>query len=261
MIDTIKDSYLNWIKENTKFTNVKQNIVELSSPFLDAMDENIKIYIENGMNEFKISDDGFTIWSLESSGVSFRKGSTRDSILKSIVNQHGINISEGKELYKYVDEKNLGNSMHTFLQSILSISDMLMYSTHTIENLFFDEVNKYFNENKQLYDPFPFLEIIGRSKLSYRFDFLMNVKNNNKKLVTLINYLTQAQIERALISWEDTSIQRKKLYNENIQMVTLINDKERKLTKEYEEAFITYGIEPIEFSNKKQIEKSLSYVG
>lgn len=256
----VKDSYLKWLDMNTKFTNVQDGIIEISSPFIDPMNENIKLYVERKGNEYLISDDGFTIWSLESTGVHFRKGSTKYKILKSITSQHGIFISENNELFKVVDKNNLGNGIHYFLQSLLNISDMLMYNQHTIENLFFDEVNNYFNQNKDLYNPFPSIEIIGKSKLSYHFDFLMNVKDNNKKLVTLINYLTKSQVERTLISWTDTRVQRKKLYKEDIEMVTIINDKERQLTSEFKGALTEYGIEPIEFSNKSQIEKSLSYM-
>jgi|SRR5690625_3934126 len=260
MIGSIKDSYISWINKNTSFTKTKPGIIELSSPFLDAIDENIKIYIEPDVDEFRISDDGFTLWSLESSGISFRKGSTREKILNAIINRSGISISDDNELYSYVNDNNLGRAMHTFIQSIISISDMLMYSKNTIGDLFFDEVNKYFKDNCDLYDPFPSIEITGKSKLSYRFDFLMNVKNKNKKLVTLINNIDQVQLERALISWEDTSIQRKEQYDENIGMVTLINDKQKKLSNKFKEAFDVYGIEAIEFSNKDMVKDSLSYV-
>lgn len=261
MIDNIKDSYIKWIKENTKLSKTRSDIVELSSPFLDAIDENIKIYIKPDSDEFKISDDGFTIWSLESSGISFRKGSSREKVLKSIVDRSGINISDDKELYIYVEKNNLGMAMHILIQSIISISDMLMYSKNTIQNLFFDEVNNYFNKHSDLYNPFPAIEITGKSKLSYRFDFLMNVKDQNKKLVNLINHIDQPQLERALISWEDTSKQREEQYDEKIGMVTLVNDKEKRLSSKYKAAFDRYGIVAIEFSDKELVKKHLSYVG
>src|SRR5690625_1100302 len=66
LIGSIKDSYISWINKNTSFTKTKPGIIELSSPFLDAIDENIKIYIEPDVDEFRISDDGFTLWSLRS---------------------------------------------------------------------------------------------------------------------------------------------------------------------------------------------------
>jgi len=49
----------------------------------------------------------------------------------------------------------------------------------------------------------------------------------SKKLVTLVNHLNQTQLERSLLSWEDTSIQRFEKYNDNLGMVVLINDKEK----------------------------------
>src|SRR5690625_1100303 len=116
LIGSIKDSYISWINKNTSFTKTKPGIIELSSPFLDAIDENIKIYIEPDVDEFRISDDGFTLWSLESSGISFRKGSTREKILNAIINRSGISISDDNELYSYVNDNNLGRSIDTFIQ-------------------------------------------------------------------------------------------------------------------------------------------------
>lgn len=62
----------------------------------------------------------------------------------------------------------------------------------------------------------------------HRFDYLMTTQNKQKKLVKLVNYLDQVQLERILLSWQDTSQQRIKKYNENLGMVALINDSQKK---------------------------------
>src|SRR5699024_8656362 len=125
------------------------------------------------------------------------------------------------ELYIYSDEKKLGKSIHSLIQSVLSISDFLWFNKKTVKNLFFEEVNAYFTDQPDKFDVFPSLEIQGKSKLSHHFDYLMTVENRNKKLVRLINHLDQSQLERTLLSWQDTSQQRKSVYGENLGMVAL----------------------------------------
>lgn len=261
-LETVRNEYIKWIRDNTHFSNALNNAIEISSPFIDSLSENIKLYIEPHSNNFKVTDDGYTIWNLESLGSPIRKGSQRFFMLQSIVDRYNISYDEdNKELFIYADQKELGQAIHSLLQSTLTISDLLQINKKTIKNLFFEEVSKYFEENEDIFDPFPDIEIQGKSKLTHRFDYLMNVKNKEKKLVRLVNNLDQVQLERVLLSWQDTSQQRTKRYKENLSMVVLVNDANRPISDKFDEAFRQYDIESIEFSNKNKVKKSLSLIG
>ncbi|MGG3998839.1 DUF1828 domain-containing protein [Anoxybacillus kestanbolensis] len=258
VINLVQQSYFDWIKQNTKFSNVLNEAVELSSPFVDSLNENIKIYIEPSSNEFKITDDGYTIWSLESMGISFRKGSHREKMLFQIIDKYNVQLDD-KTLYIVCDKDNIGKAIHYLIQAVLTISDLLKTDKKHIKSLFFEEVEKYFQQNKDIFDYFPDLEIQGKSKLTHKFDYLMNTKNMHKKLVRVVNHLDQVQLERILLSWQDTSQQRLVRYKENLGMVALINDSEKKIPKKFSEAFHEYGIEAIGFSDKEKVKESLSF--
>jgi hypothetical protein len=258
VIDLVERSYFDWIKQNTKFANVLNEAVELSSPFVDSLNENIKVYIEPSSSEFKISDDGYTLWSLESMGISFRKGSHREKMLFQIIDRYNVQLDD-KTLYIACDKDNIGKSIHYLIQAILTISDLLKTDKKHVKSLFFEEVEKYFEQNKNIYDFFPDLEIQGKSKLTHKFDYLMNTKNMQKKLVRVVNHLDQIQLERILLSWQDTSQQRLIRYKENLGMVALINDSEKKIPKKFSDAFNEYGIEAIGFSDKEKVKESLSF--
>lgn len=261
-LETIQSEYVKWIRDNTHFTNVLNDAIEVSSPFIDALSENIKLYIEPHSNRFKITDDGYTIWNLESLGSQIRKNSQRNLMLLNVVDRYSISYDENnKELYIYATQDEIGQAIHSLLQSTLAISDLLQINKKNIKNLFFEEVSSFFDDNNEIFDPFPDIEIQGKSKLTHRFDYLMYVKNKEKKLVRLINNIDQIQLERALLSWQDTSKQRIKRYKENLSMVVLVNDKNRPISSEFDEAFREYNIEPIEFSDKAAVKKSLSLVG
>lgn len=262
MLETVRNEYIKWLKDNTKFTNVLNDAIEISSPFIDVLSENIKLYIEPHGKKFKVTDDGYTIWNLESVGTSIRKGSQRFFMLQSIVDRFNISYDQdNKEIFIFAEQKELGHAIHSLLQGTLTISDLLMIDRKTVKNLFVEEVSKYFDENKEIFDPFPDIEIQGKSKLTHRFDFLMNVKDKEKKLVRLVNHLDQVQLERILLSWQDTSQQRIRRYKENLGMVVLVNDKNKPISNKFDEAFRQYDIDPIEFSDKEAVKRSLSLVG
>lgn len=261
-LDVVKDSYVNWIRENTHLSDGLNNSIEISSPFIDSLNENIKLYVVPESNDIKVTDDGYTIWNLETTGMVFRKGSQRERILLDIMERYSVDIDlSTKELYIKTDNDNLGMAIHVLTQTILSVSDLLRFNKKNIKNLFYEEVNNYFTQNKEIFDYFPDFEIQGKSKLMHRFDYLMTTQNKQKKLVKLVNSLDQVQLERILLSWQDTSQQRIKKYNENLGMVALINDSQKKISSKFEIAFAQYGIEPIGFSNKAAVNQSLSLVG
>lgn len=262
-IESVKKSYINWIQENTMFTEVLNEAIEVSSPFFDVLNENIKIYIEPNSDKYKITDDGYTMWNLESMGMSFRKGYTREKVLIDTINRSSVNLdSTSKEFYIYSNMKDLGKTVHIMLQTIISITDMIRFNTNKIKDIFSEEVSYYFKNNSEIFDPFPDVEIQGKSKLIYRFDYLMSLRNKEKKLVRLINNLNKTQVESTLISWQDTHDQRKSKYkDEKLSMVALINDKDKELSREYLDALYEYNIEPVGFSDKSLVKKSLSLVG
>ncbi|PIC71379.1 hypothetical protein CSV77_04950 [Sporosarcina sp. P16b] len=257
-----QNSYFKWIQENTTFSDVLHNAVEISSPFTDSLNENIKIYIETNSDQFKVTDGGFTIWSLEATGMSFRKGTHRQNLLHTLIGRLNVHLEvESNELFIMTDKNNLGKAIHQLIQAILSVSDLLWYGKKTIKNLFFEEVTNYFRKHDDIFDPFPDIEIQGKSRLSHHFDYLMNVHNREKKLVRLINHLDQTQLERTLLSWSDTSKQRESKYGENLGMVALINDKDKTIPSKYLDAFQEYKIEPVGFYDKPSLKKALSLTG
>ncbi|TCK01384.1 UNVERIFIED_ORG: uncharacterized protein DUF1828 [Anoxybacillus amylolyticus] len=123
VINLVEQSCFDWIKQNTEFANLNET-VELSSPFVDSLNENIKLYIEPSSDGFKITDDGYTLWSLESMGVSFRKGSHRERMLFQIMDRYNVELDD-KTLYVTCDKDNIEKSIHCLIQAVLTVSGLL----------------------------------------------------------------------------------------------------------------------------------------
>lgn len=261
VLQIAKESYFNWIKENSMFTEVLNNSIELSSPFVDSLNENIKLYIIPTDSGFRVSDDGYTLWSLEAMGMSFKKNSRRYKMLQNTKYRFNVEFNEeSKEFFINSTSQNLGKSIHLLIQTCLSVSDMLHFDTNTVKSLFNEEVDTYFNKYPNKFSPFRDFELMGKSKLTHNFDYLMTISSNTQKLVRLINHLDQVQLERTIYSWQDTTQQRKSRYNEHLSMVALVNDKEKDIPEKYSEAFHEYEIEVIGFSDKPKLDASLSKI-
>ena len=258
-IDLVKDDYINWIKENTKMTKVMKGNIEISSPFIDSFNENIKVYISKETGKLYISDDGYTIWNLQSYGLPLRKNSSRYNMLKSIVNSKGLKINEdSQEIYVNVNNDNIGAAIHTLIQGIISITDLAYTNTTNVKNLFYEEVYSYFVENKPSYNFIPDIDLQGKSTLSHKFDYLFFTKKSGGNAVKLINRLDTKTVKSILFSWEDTYAQRKERYNEDLSMSVIINDKDKKINSTLISALNEYKVKDLYWSDKKTIQKELS---
>ncbi|WP_449354369.1 DUF1829 domain-containing protein [Virgibacillus natechei] len=259
LLKDIKENYLDWLKDNTKLTEVMNNSIEISSPFLDSYDENIKIYISKDKNGFILSDDGYTFWNLNAYGMAFKKNTSRHSMLHRIINIKGLKFDEQtKEIYIKANQNTIGSAMHTLIQGLINISNLSITNTKNIKGLFYDNVYNYFSKNNEIFDFFPDIDLQGKSQLTHKFDYMFNMKDKKKKLVKLVNQLNINAVQSILFSWEDTYTQRLHKYNEDLSMATIINDENKNINQSYLAAFEEYNVQYVFWSEKDSIHKNLS---
>lgn len=263
-IDGILENYINWIKENNHFKMNTNHVIELATPFIDNFGDNINLILKQEGNKVKISDDAYFIWNLEAHGLNVTKNnSKRLNILKSIIEFSNISFDEKTcELYKIVNPKNVGQGIHEMTEALNRISDLMFLNQTSVKSIFTEDVFSYLKENKEIYDYFPDVQIVGQSKLSFNFDALFNTRNRNKKLVRIYNSFSKNNVENALLSWLDTIPYRKKHYGDQVSMAIVVNDEDGKpLSSEYLDALSEYEIGVIPFSDKELFKTELSLVG
>lgn len=258
-VKRISKEYFDWIKQNNHFS-VNKDIIQLSTPVIDAFGDNINLILKQEGNKIKISDDAYVIWNIESHGLNItKKNSKRNNLLKSILSYDSINWdSTTNELYKLSSIKNIGQNIHDVIQSISKITDLMYLNKPTIKSLFSEDVFNYLKENKEDYDYFPNLQIIGQSKLAFSFDALFTTKNKVKKLSKFYNSFSKNTVENVLVSWLDTIQSREERFDGTLQMAVVINDQNVKtLSREYIDALAEYEIDVIPFSDKEKFKESL----
>lgn len=251
----IKDSYIEYIKENTHVNLLEGDSQEVITPFVNTYGDGISFTIKYDGNYYILTDDGFTLWDLQLNGIDLTKKNKRHHLLKAILNYNGLELV-GEEIIKKTKRNNLGQAIHDMTQVLLNVYDLSLLHPQTVQSHFLDDVRSYFDGNTD-YNVFPDLSITGKSRLEHKFNFLMMSKGSYK-LVQVHNKLTKEKLHFILASWLDTTENRIKSYGRNESLSIIISsDGYKELKEEYEEALNEYGVNIIDFQDKKRLKAQL----
>ena len=250
------ENYIKWLKSNIFENNLPDGTVELTMPFLDRHNDHIQIYIQKSNSNYKVSDFGYTINDLKISGINFETDK-RKELLRFNVLRHGINYNEADEsLYIECNDLDLPIAQHKLMQAMLDIDDMFYLSTPNVKSIFFDEVVSFFDKNSIYYSEN--IQIQGKSGLSFTYDFMLQRnKNNNERLIKLMNSPSKNSTERYLFQWTDTQKMRNFNKNDLTEFYVIINDSNEKIAN-VTSAFETYGILPIPWTKIDNFVKKLA---
>lgn len=213
------DNYLVWLKTHMRQETVGNNLVEITTPFLDRHNDCTQIYVENlPGGQVRISDYGYIVDDLEMCGVSLEKGK-RNTLFRQVLNGRGIRFDKkSKALYVVCDKSQMAENQHMLLQSMLDVNDMFYLSSDNVTSVFYDDVVKFFDSNDIYYSKD--MKVTGRSGLTHDFPFVMQKnKNHPERMVKLSNRFDKNEAERFMFAWSDVYENRK-----DSQLIILVND-------------------------------------
>ena len=240
------NEYISWLKENIIFQSVNDNIVSITSPFLDRNNDNIQIYIKKlDEDNYILTDDGYTISDLEMSGFSFNTPK-RQNELNVLLKSFGISMRDD-ELTCEFNTSNFPFKKHSFIQGLLSINDLYVLSTPNIISFFTEDVEAYL-----LYNEIRFtrnIKFAGKSGFDHAYDFIISQsKMAPDRLVKVVNHLEKSITESTIFAWNDTVQARVG----NTELFVFANDSQRGIPISNVNALKQYGIIPIAWSKKEQ---------
>ena len=128
-MDTVemRKSYLEWLRENEKYTELSSNSIRIETPFLDNSLDKIILYVNNSGSKIIISDNGWTLDYLEAHGFNFKIGSSKYILLHSILKTFDLDIFDG-EIYIECVEDNFPLAKQKILQGLIRINDLTLLS-------------------------------------------------------------------------------------------------------------------------------------
>lgn len=244
------NNYLQWLKNNIDEYKINDKIYRITLPFTDINNTSTEIYIvENNDNSYTITDDGYTFSEFNFNEFDY-KTKRRSEIINSIIIKYGVSLGENYELFIECTKDTLAFKKHLLVQCIIKISDLCILSQNNIKTLFNEDVENYFEEIDVRY--MKDISFIGKSGLQSNYDFgIGKTKKYPERAIKLVNNFETQQVRSLIFSWEDI----KKVRNKNNQLITIINDKNKKVSKSKIDALKEYNILSILWS-EKELEKN-----
>ena len=238
------DRYWAWLKDNTHVRPL-DDWYEITTPYLDRHNDFVQIYAKNENGKYKLTDDGYTIMDLESSGCSLDTPK-RQRLLETTVRGFGVKL-EDKALVTHASERHFPLNKHNLIQAILAVNDLFYVARPHIRSLFFEDVQSWLDLNDVRYSPN--VKFSGRSGFDHVFDFL--VPKSSKMPERLMKAVTKPDKDTAqsvILAWVDTRDTRP----QNAKALALLNDREASVPASIIDALSNYDISAILWSDRDQ---------
>ncbi|WP_332238927.1 DUF1828 domain-containing protein [Sporolactobacillus sp. KGMB 08714] len=227
---TLENEYLKWVKENIDFRNLSSSVIRIESPFLDRHNDHLLIYAIIDGNRIKLTDDSNTIQDLFMSGIDIDNSDKRKDILSSALGSYGI-TRMNDELTIECNIGNFAQAKHQLIQAILFVNDMFILRQSNIKELFIEDVDRYFIQNKIRRSKN--MSISGKNGLQHKFDFIINglpEDNIPDRYIKVLNDPRNNLLAKAILFDIQQTAEIKP--TEKIHFYTFINDTEKPIGKQ-----------------------------
>lgn len=235
------DSYIDWLKNEITFNKIGE-YYEITAPFLDNDSDYLQFYVRFDGNEVFFTDDGYTINSLESTGLKITP--IRRKQLTNIIKQYGVSLDK-MELTLRAHASDFAQKKHLFIQCMLRVSDLYLTSRTKIATFFLDDILNFFQQN-EIYC-MENVQFTGKSGFTHNYDFaIQRSRTKPERLCFAINNPTTTSMKNALFTWDDTRPSRRP----DSELIILLNDSNR-IAKGIEEGFANYNVSTIRWSERE----------
>lgn len=177
------------------------NRYKIFSPFMFDDGDHLVIVLKNEDNKWILSDEGHTFMHLTYSNLDLRdiqKG-TRQKIINNTLQMFGIEDRKG-ELIIGIENNNFGDSLYSFVQALIKITDIAYLSRERIVSTFIEDLYAFLSdsvpENRRKFDwNEPKLDPEGKYIVDCRINgnerpiFLFGLSSDDKVLNATINLL------------------------------------------------------------------------
>jgi len=244
-IQKMIDDYTKWLREEISIATFN-DYIELTTPYLDRFSDYLQIYAKRNVDgTIALTDDGYIIGSLISSGMTFKTGSNRHRMLNKIAAKYNVSVV-GEEIVTTATIHNFPQKKHMMVQAMLAIDDLYVVSPETVKDLFLEDIETYFIANG-IYFSVDF-SLLGKTGTIYTYDFhIQRTKEKSERFCRGYNRLNQSKRDLALFNWLDTQEKR----GDSSELIVIYND-ENPVPGEVLTGFYNYGIKTVPFSQRQE---------
>lgn len=251
-INSISKEYFDFIHKNTKIIEISNGQTEIITPFVDSTGEGISFSVHYDGKFYTITDEGFTLWDLETKGIDLIKKGKRKELFQSQLSYNGFSLNKRNEITRKVSKSELGQTIHDMTQLLININDLTYLHTHNVTQQFFEDVKQYFMTHEE-FSVFPSFNITGKSRLNHKFSYVFKSKGLSK-LTRVYNSIDKQKVDTILTSWLDTTEYRKKEFLDEEKLYIILSDEGyNNMNDDHLLALETYDIKVLNFENKNSL--------
>lgn len=252
---TINSQWSNWVSKQTTFKRISKSKIQVLTAFTDAFGDGIIFNIISlGNDLYTLTDNGYSIWNLETNGINVsKKGSNRNRILMSIVNPYSFEIAVNKAIEKQnVKLVDLPQAITDFVQILINISDIAFMNRQNTAGIFTDDVHSYFNSQRQKFNFFTNAITLGKTNQHYKFEYNFIPRQQEFKLTKMYNTVSKNTMEAIIGIYSDTTDYIVENYGQDASFNVLVNGITAK-EKEYISGLQSHNINVVDFQNKNDV--------
>jgi len=235
--------YSEWLQEETNIKSIADGVCEITTPFLDRHNDYIQIYVTQRDSLLILSDGGYSLAELRSSGVELKEW--REQLFDEITRAFGITQEDG-QLIAIASLEEAPQRKLDLIQAILAVSDMYISARPYKTSVFKHEVESYFIEKGVRF--VPTVRLIGKSRLTHNFDYI--VPRSQKRPDRLLKTLSHPDRNSAISYMLQVSDVRP--VREKFEALAIMNDLEYMVKSQIEQALKEYSIVPFRWSQREQ---------
>lgn len=254
MIDEIQElihSYTRWLHDKTQLKQVHADWVEITTPHLDRHNDCLQIYAKKEGNNYLLTDDGYILNDLASSGCSM-DSPKRIELLKMTLAGFGIQ-QEGPNILVKASAENFAIKKHNLIQAMLAINDMFVLSAPHVESLFYEDVTSWLDLSDIRYTSK--VKFSGQSGYDHMFDFVIpKSKQQPERILQAINNPKKDSVEALVFKWMDTRDTR----SSDTKLYALLNDSIASISQSVVDAIKNYALEPVFWSERETVRETLA---
>jgi len=250
-IEKLLTDYRAWLKEKTALRELNGEWVEITTPYLDRHNDSLQIYARQQNSGYLLTDDGYIIHDLESSGCTLNTEKRRD-LLKMTLNGFGVKLN-GEVLEIHASAENFALRKHNLIQAMLALNDLFYLAQPMVESLFFEDVTAWLDANEIRYTPKA--KFTGISGYDHLFHFVIpKSRKQPERMIQAINRPNRDNAEAFIHAWADT----REVRASESRAYALLNDTEQPIPVGVIEAFQNYTIQSVSWSDRAQIVPELA---
>lgn len=238
------DDYLKWLKDKTSIKQAGE-WAEITTPFVDRHNDLLQIYVRQIGDDFLMTDDGYIITDLNNSGCSLNTPK-RKALLQTVLNGFGVDF-DNKNITVTANKNNFSLKKHNLLQAMLAINDLFSLAESNAISLFFEDVEKWLDDNHIRYTPS--VKITGKSRYDHYFDFVIpKSKDAPERVLQVISNPSRSTAESFAWAWIDT----RDIRRPGSKAFAILNDK-KPIPPTVLSALKSYEVTPIPWNSRTEL--------